>query len=137
MLCVFRIHDRTTEIDSLVMVSAFANSCSLGGITSLHQHVRCQSASYKYVSVAIDTAAQISQRTAYAHVAELQSSYRRGAKFVFTATLASARWTSWNYCLSASLWSAVILVAQATHNKSLDASGGSVFRIIIGPAMLE
>ena len=25
----------------------------------------------------------------------------------------------------------------ATHNKSLDASGGSVFRIIIGPAKVE
>jgi hypothetical protein len=26
---------------------------------------------------------------------------------------------------------------RAPHNKSLDASGGSVFRIIIGPALLE
>jgi len=26
---------------------------------------------------------------------------------------------------------------QPQHNKSLDASGGGVFRIIIGPAMLE
>jgi len=29
------------------------------------------------------------------------------------------------------------LDASAQHNKSLDASGGGVFRIIIGPAMLE
>jgi hypothetical protein len=26
---------------------------------------------------------------------------------------------------------------QLPHNKSLDASGGSVFRIMIGPAMVE
>jgi hypothetical protein len=32
---------------------------------------------------------------------------------------------------------ATVLVATARPNKSLDASGGSVFRIIIGSAMLE
>jgi len=30
-----------------------------------------------------------------------------------------------------------LLIATTTSNKSLDASGGGVFRIMIGPAMLE
>jgi len=31
----------------------------------------------------------------------------------------------------------VVALLELTPNKSLDASGGSVFRIVIGPAMLE